>query len=84
MYKPDQLEPNHLCEQYIQKCHNNIMHFRHNFIKLEECINDKLENQLFNALFMYENDAHIYKERHLLKSIYDFTDEMILSTNRNE
>jgi hypothetical protein len=84
MYKLDRFEPDHMCEQYVQKCHNNMMHFRHNFIKLEECINDKIELDLCNTCFVYDDDAHIYSERNKLKLLYDATDEIILSTNRNE
>jgi hypothetical protein len=84
MYRPDHPEPNDICEQYIQKCHSNMMYFRHNFIKLEECINDKIEQDLYNTFFVYDDDVHIYNERKNLKSLYDVTDEIILSTNRNE
>jgi hypothetical protein len=84
MYRPDHPDSNHLCEQYIQKCHNNMMYFRHNFIKLEECINDKIKHDLYGTCFVYDDDVHIYNERKILKLLYGATDEIILSTNRNE
>jgi hypothetical protein len=84
MYRPDHPEPNDICEQYIQKCHNDMIHFRQSFIKLEECINKKIEADLYGNCFVYDDDSHIYKERNKLKLLYDSVDEIILETNRNE
>jgi hypothetical protein len=84
MYRRDHPELNDICEQYIQKCHNDMMHFRKNFIKLEGCINDKIEHDLYGTCFVYDDDVHIYNERKIIKLLYDATDAIILSTNRNE